>query len=189
MISKPLSIRYVFSRREFLFIIPLWFSVGSGKLHHVKTEVEDCHIEFTILNAGFEVTGAIDSVDAEINFDPSNLGNSVIVAKALSSTIKTGLAIRDNHLLKKDYFDARDYPTIVARSKGFSKRKNGFQGTFDLTIKNITKEVVITFVQIRQESGTRYIGKFEINRLDFGIGEASAVLGEDVKVEIDMLVK
>jgi polyisoprenoid-binding protein YceI len=189
MISKPLSIRYVFSRRELLFIIPLWFSVGSAELQHVNTKIEDCLIEFTILNAGFEVTGAIDSVEAEINFDPADLGNSTIVAKALSSTLKTGLAIRDNHLLKKDYFDARNYPMIVARSKGFSKRKNGFQGTFDLTIKNITKEVIITFVQIRQGSGTRYIGKFEINRLDFGIGEPSTVLGEDVKVEIDMLVK
>jgi polyisoprenoid-binding protein YceI len=189
MISKPLSIRYIFSRRELLFIIPLWFSVGSSELQHVNTEVQDCHIEFTILNAGFEVTGAIDSVEAEINFDPRNLNNSTIVAKALPSTIKTGLAIRDNHLLKKDYFDVYDYPTMIARSKGFSKRKNGFQGKFDLTIKNITKEIEITFVQISQVNGTRYIGKFEINRLDFGIGETSTILDENVKVQIDMLVK
>lgn len=189
MISKPLSIRYVLSRREFLFVIPLWFSVGSSEWQRAHTRVHDCHIEFTLLNAGFEVNGVIDSIEAEINFSPDNLGNSTIVAKAFSSAIRTGIAIRDSHLQKKGYFDTRDHPTMVASSKRFSRTKNGFQGTFDLTIKNITKEVIISFVQISQANGTRYIGKFEINRLDFGIGETSAILDDMVKVQIDMLVE
>jgi polyisoprenoid-binding protein YceI len=189
MISKPLCVRYIFSRREFLFIIPLWFSVGSGSIQRANTEIQDCHLEFTILNAGFEVTGVIDSVEAEINFDPDNLKKSTIVAKAVSSTINTGIAIRDKHLMKKDYLDARDYPTLIARSKGFSKSESGFLGEFDLTIKGITKEVMISFVQIEQRNGTRYIGNFKINRLDFHIGETSSILDESVRIQIDMLVK
>ncbi|HYG18546.1 MAG TPA: YceI family protein [Ohtaekwangia sp.] len=57
-------------------------------------------------------------------------------------------------------------------------------GEFDLTIKGITRTVSIPFTVRRQNNSTLYKGSFEINRLDFGLGEKSAILDERVKIHI-----
>ena len=100
-------------------------------------------------------------------------------------TVETGIVIRDKHLRRSDYFDANKYPEIQLTSKSFSKSgKNEFTGKFDLTIKSIRKEIIIPFTRKKKGDTTYYHGDFEINRLDFNIGEASLTLDETVRVSV-----
>lgn len=137
------------------------------------------------LQTGFEVEGTLQLQNVEIKFDPENLQKSYVYATADPSSIQTGISIRDKHLKRRDYFDASRYPEIKLRSKDFRKKgKNNFVGTFDLTIKSFTKEIVMAFISVHKNKAIQYHGSFEINRLDFNVGEASLTLDEKVKVTV-----
>ncbi|HTF17890.1 MAG TPA: YceI family protein [Chryseolinea sp.] len=150
--------------------------------HHEEAK---CRVNFSIYNAGFRVTGTVDSVRAIIHFDPSHLSESYIEARVNPSTINTGIGIRDKHLKRKDYFDVETYPLINLKSTRFKKvDRNKFMGDFELTIKGITRSVPITFMITMDNGHPRYKGTFSLKRLDFNLGEESMVLENNVVVEV-----
>jgi polyisoprenoid-binding protein YceI len=143
-------------------------------------------VKFTINNAGIPVTGTIDTVKARITFDPSRLSESMIEASADPATIHTGIAIRDKHLKRSDYFDVSHFPSIHLISKTFRRiGNNKFTGEFDLTIKGVTRSITIFFYLDRKTNTVQYKGCFTLNRLDFHLGEKSRVLAEQVTIEVE----
>lgn len=141
-------------------------------------------VKFIVANAGFDVEGTMKINSAQIDFDPNNLHKSQVRISADPSSVKTGIGVRDKHLLRSDYFDTEHYPEILIQSKGFVKTgEDKFEGRFDLTIKSITKEVTIPFSRNKKGDTIAYDAKFEINRLDFKIGEESLTLSETVRIE------
>jgi polyisoprenoid-binding protein YceI len=152
-------------------------------------EVTGTSIQFTVRNAGIPLTGTMKCTHASIHFDPASLATSTIEAVADPSTLHTGIAMRDHHLRKADYFNVIKYPTIKLRSLGFiSKGKKKFTGRFELTIKDIVREVLVPLYLEKTEAGNTLAGDFEINRLDFQLGEPSSVLEERVRIEIKGLI-
>ena len=146
-------------------------------------ESPSCSIEFSLYNAGFEVEGTLEVIRAEINFDPRNLENSVMFFVADPSSVKTGIGIRDKHLVRGDFFDVKNHPEIIVRSKSFDrKNKNEFVGKFDITIKSITKEIAIPFTLEKKKDGNHYRANFTINRLDFKVGEESPTIDDEVRI-------
>jgi polyisoprenoid-binding protein YceI len=144
-----------------------------------------CTVNFEVMNAGLAVEGTLKVKNANIKFDPDDILHSSIQVSADPSSIETGIGIRDKHLRRSDYFDTNAYPEIQLKSKSFRKTgKNKFIGTFDLTIKSITKEIAIPFTRGMKGNTTHYEGDFEINRLDFKIGEESLTLSEIVRVSV-----
>ncbi|QHT68770.1 YceI family protein [Rhodocytophaga rosea] len=144
-------------------------------------------VAFSIYNAGMEVMGNIQGISADIAFKPDDLEHSYIHATADPATLQTGIGIRDKHLQRIDYFDVKNHPHLRIVSKGFRKTgKNTFTGRFDLTMKGITKEIAIPFKVLEKQYATIYKGNFEINRLDFNLGEKSAILDEKVKIFIEV---
>ena len=139
-------------------------------------------ITFKIKNAGIEVEGLIDVTDIQITFDEDNLERSSVIAFASPKTINSGIRIRDQHLCRSDYFDVAHYPSIKLVSKKFRKSGKRFQGYFDLTIKNKTREVVIPFIRKRKDSIDSFEGSFEIDRTDFELGDTSTILDENVEI-------
>jgi polyisoprenoid-binding protein YceI len=147
-------------------------------------------VEFTIINASMEVTGTIENVKGKLEFDSEDLGHSVIDVTADPRTIHTGIAIRDKHLKRKDYFDVERYPLISMSSKSFRKvGKNKFVGQFALTIKDQTRAIEVPFTVTRESDAVRYKGSFTISRLDFDLGEKSTILDEKVRIDIVAIVR
>jgi polyisoprenoid-binding protein YceI len=147
-------------------------------------------VEFTIVNASMEVTGTIENLKGKIEFDSEDLGHSVIDVTADPRTIQTGIAIRDKHLKRKDYFDVEKYPVMRMSSKSFRKSgKNKFVGQFALTIKDQTRTIQVPFTVTRKSDAVRYKGSFQINRLEFNLGEKSTVLDEKVRIDIIAIVQ
>ena len=142
-----------------------------------------CAVTFEINNAGVPVTGTIEGVSGQINFDTKDMKRSRIAATAKPQTIRTGIGIRDKHLQREDYFNSNSFPEITITSNAFWKvGRNRFMGQFMLTIKGITREIRILFSVTHEEQAVVYSGQFEINRLDFALGEKSLILGDTVKV-------
>jgi polyisoprenoid-binding protein YceI len=173
--------------RYILFLTATLYVASQIALAQARYEKEPANkITFKIKNAGMDVTGSIDAVELKITFDENNLGQSSVFAVADPKTINTGIRIRDQHLRRSDYFDVVHYPSIKLKSKSFKKSGKKFEGRFDLTIKDKTREVVIPFVRKRKEIADTFEGSFVINRMDFQLGEDSAILDEKVEISSEI---
>jgi polyisoprenoid-binding protein YceI len=146
------------------------------------SEIRDSAITFRIQNAGITVNGTLEGLEAEVHLDPDRLGNADIRASVPVSTIRTGIALRDKHLQRPDYFHAGKYPTIMLTSKLIRKTGLGrYEGLFALRIKGIERDVKIPFTV---SPANEFKGSFRLNRLDFELGRSSMVLADEVDVQI-----
>lgn len=146
-------------------------------------------VKFYIKNAGITVDGSLSGLAASVKFDESDLANSSIYATVKVATIKTGIDKRDEHLRGNEYFDAAKYPKITLKSTSISKSGNGYVGNFDVTIKDKTKNIAVPFTFDNKGTTGTFKGTLKLDRLDFGVGESSFVLSDDVKVKISLSVK
>lgn len=144
-------------------------------------------ITFQIKNLGINTGGSLGGLNTIVQFNPSNLASSSIEASVDVNTINTDNSSRDDHLKSADFFDAARYPSITMRSGSFKhKSGNNYSGQFNLTIKNKSKLIEVPFTYTEKDNARTLKSSFKINRLDFGVGESSMVLSDDVTVNIEV---
>jgi polyisoprenoid-binding protein YceI len=143
-------------------------------------KVLSSNIGFKIKNAGLTVSGTLSNFESEIKFSPDLYKSSSIKASVGVNSINTGIASRDNHLKKEEYFDAKKYPKISIVSSFFGKEGNKYVGYFKLTIKGISKDVTIPF----EFDNNIMKAEFSIDRRDFNVGGKSLLMGDKVTISI-----
>jgi polyisoprenoid-binding protein YceI len=151
-----------------------------------KIAFEQTPVNFIIKNAGLKVNGSIGGLEGFIMIDPANSSLLKIEGYIDPNTIETGIGLRNNHLKKTDYFNVKEYPKILMTSTEITKKSNRkYVGNFDLTIKDVRKNVSVPFTLT--SIGNEYFlkGEFSINRLDFKLGEESIILSDNVTVKIE----
>ena len=152
-----------------------------------KKTFESTRISFVIKNAGLNVNGSIGGLEGTMTIDSTSQLISKIEGTLDANTILTGINLRDNHLKKKDYFNVKDFPRIIMTSteiKKIGRRK--YTGVFDLTVKDITKKVTVPFSLSETGNIYKLNGEFSINRLDYGLGESSIVLSDNVTITLEV---
>lgn len=172
------------------FLLPLLFIViVSAGFAVQKNTITRSAITFQVKNLGINTTGSIAGLLTGIHFNPSALSSSSIEASVDVNTINTDNSSRDEHLKGEDFFDATRYPKITLKSVSLRHRSgSNYTGQFSLTIKGKTKNVELPFSYIPKGNTTGFKGSFKINRLDFGVGESSMILSNDVTINIDVEV-
>jgi len=148
-----------------------------------KQTVTKSSVTYQIKNMGFATTGKFGGLEANILFDKAHLTTSSIEASVAVKTLDSQDDMRDEHLRKEDFFDVDHYPKIMLKSVSF--KQNGgdkFIGQFDLTIKGKTKRVELPFSFTQKGNAGVFAGSFKLNRLDFGVGDSSVVLSNEVTV-------
>jgi polyisoprenoid-binding protein YceI len=152
----------------------------------VKNSITKAKITFEIKNLGFKTGGTIGGVQGSIAFDPANLNTSTIEATADANTLNTDNDLRDEHIKGESYFNVAAYPKITMSSTAF-KHKGGsnYTGTFNVSIKGITKPVEVPFSYTVTGSSAQLKGSFKIKRSDFGIGGSGMTLSDDATIFID----
>jgi len=172
-----------------LSIIPLFLVIFSLGVHAQKIDSLNSVVKFEIDGIGWsEVEGEIKGMSGSLVFDKNNLALSFFNVCINTSTIFTDSEKRDTHLKDPDFFDVKKYSTICFKSSNVAKVKEGYKVKGELTILNKTKETEFDF-RVIIESGQRIlVGKFEINRFDFGLAAESysstMMVGKTVKIEI-----
>jgi polyisoprenoid-binding protein YceI len=145
-------------------------------------KVTSSAITFKIKNAGISVDGTFTGLTANIQFDGISYTKSSIEASIDVNTINTGVDLRNSHLKKEEYFNASKYPKISLKSTTFAKENDGtYKGFFKLTIKGITKDIMIPFTY--SAIGT-FKSTFTVNRRDYNVGENSWTMADDVIVNL-----
>lgn len=123
--------------------------------------------------------------------------NAQVSFTAQTASISTNNADRDGHLKSADMFDVEQFPTLTFTSTSFTKTSEGFDVTGDITIKGVTKQVVLKakLAGIIMGMYGKRVAAFElsgsINRMDFGVAWNAAleaggvVVSEEVALEIE----
>ncbi|MDC5073156.1 YceI family protein [Acinetobacter baumannii] len=153
---------------------------------HTATVFSWNHFGFSTPSANFSDIQGVIKVD---NAKPAN--SSVNVTIPLSS-VNTNVPALDKEFQEEAWFNAAKYPNITFKStKVETKDKKHFKITGDLTVKGITKPVVLDAVLNKQ--GQHPMAKVpaigfnattSFNRSDFGLGNYVPNVGDKITVNI-----
>lgn len=103
---------------------------------HSQVEISARHLMVSKVRGSFrEFSGSI-AVDETP--DDSSVEVSVVAA-----SIDTGTPDRDDHLRSPDFLDVAEHPTISFRSTSVEPDGSSYRLTGDLTIKGVTKPIVL----------------------------------------------
>lgn len=135
---------------------------------------------------GATADGSFKGFAGTIFFDAMNLTTASLKATIDAKSIDTGINMRDNTMRSEDYFNVEKYPKISMVSTKIEKniKENEYIGFFNLTIKNVTKNIKIPFTFTQNGTQATFKGSFAINRIEFGVGEKSALLGDTATITI-----
>ncbi|MEW7292060.1 YceI family protein [Aquimarina sp. 2304DJ70-9] len=113
-----------------------------------------------------DTSGTIGGLDFRIDFNPNDTENALFKGTAEIKTLDTGNFLRDGHLMWEKFFHKKKYPKIAFSSKQVvAFENNTFKVIGDLTIKGITKEVIITFTL----DDKKLSGKTTIHTSDYSV--------------------
>jgi polyisoprenoid-binding protein YceI len=145
------------------------------------------------------VRGQFNEFEGSATFDAEDPSKSTAQIVIKTASIDTHQADRDAHLRSDDFFTVETYPEIRFVSTAAKLRDTEtWELAGDLTIKDVTKPVTITFDYTgsatdpfgNQRAG--FEGAVTVNRKDWGLGwnaalETGGVLvSEKVKLEFDI---
>jgi len=171
--------------KKYLSIV-LLFLVNCA-IAQVKYTVTKSTITFQIKNMGFNTSGSMGGVQADILFAPDKLDASSINASADVATINSDNNMRDEHLKSESFFDVAKYPKITIKSISLQhKSGNNYTGLFNITIKDKTRQLTMPFTYAENGAVATFNGTLKLKRGDFGIGNSSMVLSNDVTITIDV---
>lgn len=145
------------------------------------------------------VKGEFGKVTGSIIYDPGNLPASKIEALIDVHSINTREPQRDAHLRSPDFFDAAQFPNLVFRSQEIRKAGDGLEIRGALTIRDVTREVVLEVEEpvneVKDPWGSMRLGASattKLNRKDWGLvwnqvlETGGVMVGNDVKITIDI---
>ncbi len=145
------------------------------------------------------VHGQFSNVKGTVKVDDKDITKSTVEATIDATTVNTHDAKRDEHLKSADFFDVTKFPTLTFKSTKVEKAGTGLKVSGDLTIKGITKPVVLAVEgptqPIKDPWGNTKVGASAtttVNRKDFNLTwnkalEGGGVLvGDEVKITLEL---
>ena len=153
---------------------------------HTATVFNWNHFGFSTPSANFRDIQGVISVD-----EKSPAKSSVNVTIPVSS-LNTNVVALDEHLLKADFFDAEKFPTITFKStKVDTQDGKNFKITGDLTIKDVTKPVVLDAVlngkgehPMTKAQSIGFNATTSFDRSAFNVGAYVPNVGDKITVQI-----
>jgi len=145
-------------------------------------------ITFAIKEMGVPVEGKFTKWTADIAFDPKKPETSKVAFTIATAGASFDVPETDVEVPKPEWFNVAKFPNATFASTAI-KAKGG--GKFDvagkLTVKGITKDVVVPIALTQAGPATTATGAFTIKRNDFHVGEGewtdTSQLADDVAVK------
>lgn len=153
-------------------------------------------ITFSVNRGGWtRISGWFEKFDGTILFDEANVANSKVKASIEAGSINTGFAKRDAHLRSPDFFNAKEFPTMLFTSTKIVKtgEKTG-EMTGNFTMLGVTKPVTLDVTFNRKAMHRRakkmftgFTAKGSLKRADFGMKFIVGAVSNEVQIEIQAL--
>jgi polyisoprenoid-binding protein YceI len=156
-------------------------------------------VGFSIRHFVAKVPGRFGSFSGTITVDRENMANNQVEATIEAASIDTGNQKRDTHLRSADFFEVNRFPTITFKSTAWTKTGDDtYEVTGDLTIKDVTKPVVLNVTALGFGPGARgaqlsgWEATTRINKKEFNVTDPALVdvaLGNEVTILINIEAK
>lgn len=168
----------------------------------MKWAIDASHssVTFTIRHMMSKVRGQMKVKEGWIEVDNDDLKTANVEVVLDAASIDTGVEMRDNHLRSADgHFDVANHPVITFKSQRVDGNDpSNFKVIGDITIHGKTREITLNASfngEGKDPWGNRRVSfsaETRLNRKDFdltwnqGLEAGGFLLGDDVKVEIDL---
>jgi polyisoprenoid-binding protein YceI len=134
--------------------------------------------------------GPFDAPRGEAVFNEKSPENASFDVRIAANTFKTNSNSRDKDMKSDKYFWVEKYPDIHFKSTKVAKKGEQYQATGTLTIRDVSKTVTLPFDAKKNADGTYSLtSTFDINRLDYKIGEKDWKLKDVVTVNLQATIK
>ncbi|WP_338558810.1 YceI family protein [Erwinia sp. E_sp_B04_7] len=159
------------------------YAMDSG---HTSVVISWTHFGFS------HPTAVLSNITGNISFDNSNISKSSVDVSLPLDTIDTHVDALTTEFKGADYFDISKFPTATFKStKVVSKGKNKMDVYGNLTIKDITKPVILHAVLNKQgmhpmvkKEAVGFDATTTFKRSDFKLDKYVPAVSDDVKLTI-----
>jgi polyisoprenoid-binding protein YceI len=90
--------------------------------------------------------------------------------------------MQNKHAIGSEWFNAIKFPSITFLSDKVLKTDSGFKAVGKLEMHGIEKEVSIPFTFSKKGNKATFVGKFSVDRTDFGVGSKGKDVEETLKI-------
>jgi polyisoprenoid-binding protein YceI len=163
-----------------------------------KADKAHSGVKFTVSHLVIaEVEGRFTDFDATVTTTKDDWSDMAVQATIKTASISTDNERRDNHLRSDDFLNAEKFPELTFKSSRVEPAgKNTYRITGDLTIRDITRPVILDLTfkgVIRDPYGNTKAGfraTTTIDRFDWGVKWSKAmetgglVAGKDVTITL-----
>lgn len=158
--------------------------------------VESSHTQilFAYDHMGFSNNmGLISAPTGTLTLDPKNPSAAKVSVSIPIANLRTGIPKLDEHLMKPDFFDSAKFPTATFVSTAVKVEGTTADISGNLTIKGITKPVVLEASFYGAGKGVPQMGGKEnvgfnattaIKRSDFGMGYGVPMVGDEIELKL-----
>ncbi len=179
-----------FARTLGAVLLVTWAGAGQAADWNV---LENSRLGFTGTQSGTPFNGRFEQFDAVIHFDEQQLSDSRFEVTIDTTSVNTNSAERDEILSTSDWFHFRQFTDATFKTKSFTQNGDRYEALGDLTIRGITREVVLSFTWTAHGEEAKLQGEALLDRRDFevGIGEwaSDSMVGYDVKVTVELALR
>ena len=186
-----------------IILISVTFISNATNAEPTQWNIDRVHssVFFDVKHTFATVRGQFDDFTGTILIDPDNKEKSRIDMEVKAASINTNNRQRDNHLRSEEFFSVKKYPLMTFKTTKVKQVKdNVFELEGKLTVKDITKDVVVPFIYHGVKDNplnpkqlvAGFEGKFTIDRLEYNVGNGKfhkmGVIGKDVDIIITLEV-
>jgi polyisoprenoid-binding protein YceI len=184
--------------KRFALVTAIFILAAHFAFAQASTWVSDpnhSEVDFAITHMSIDkVHGRFGNVNATVQYDPADVTKSTVNVTIDVTTVDTGVQARDNDLKTANYFDVAKYPQATFTSTSVAGNGSHLTVNGNLTLKGVTKPVVLDVdtisqpVTVRGKVHTGFSATATIHRTDFGIAPSapSAMLGDEVQLTIEL---
>ena len=175
---------------KFKFAILIFAVLAFCQTHAQTSKVVSGSTDFSVKFILGTCKGTFDAPKGGAIFDPNNLNASAFNLTIAANSFKTNSDGRDKDMKSDKYFDVAKYPNIHFKSSKIEKKGDQYQVIGTLTIRDISKTVTLPFDTKKNSDGSYAVSStFDINRLDYKVGESNWKLKDVVTVTIKAVIK
>ena len=158
-----------------------------------KVDGHHTQVVWTVDHMGVSpLTGALSAKEGTLTLDPKNPSAAKVSVTFTVADMTTSAPAFTTHLLSADFFEATKFPTATFVSTSVKATGNTAKISGDLTIKGVTKPVVLDakFFGAGPNAQSKklnigFSGTTSIKRSDFGLGFGVPVVGDDLELRVN----
>lgn len=174
-------------------LLPLLLVASPAFAADWKVDAAASSLRFSGTAQGEAFDGKFAKFDAKIAFDPAHLAGSKFDVTVELASADTQNEERDDTLQGTEFFNVAAEPKASFVADRFTAQGTGFQAQGTLTLRGVSKPVVLDFTWTPAGAGATLEGHATLERSAFGIGGGDwadpETIADEVKVATTLVLQ